>query len=215
VLRHALAPVFPRAARGLGLPRALPAAGVALTFDDGPHPEGTPAILDLLARAGAHATFFLVGEQVQRRPALAAEILAAGHVVGLHGYRHRLQLRQSQAQVQTDLALGAAALEDATGAPIAWHRPPYGIYSATGLGAVRAAGWRPLLWSRWGKDWRRATTPARIAARATRSLSAGDVILLHDADFYSAHNSHRRTADALPLILAQLTRRKLDTVLPV
>jgi peptidoglycan/xylan/chitin deacetylase (PgdA/CDA1 family) len=215
VLRHALAPVFPRAASGLGLPRALPGAGVALTFDDGPHPEGTPAILDLLARAGAHATFFLVGEQVQRRPALAAEILAAGHIVGLHGYRHRLQLRQSRAQVQTDLALGAAALEDATGAAIAWHRPPYGIYSATGLGAVRAAGWRPLLWSRWGKDWRRATTPARIAARATRSLSAGDVILLHDADFYSAHNSHRRTADALPLILAQLTRRKLDTVLPV
>jgi peptidoglycan/xylan/chitin deacetylase (PgdA/CDA1 family) len=215
VLRHALAPVFPPAASGLGLPRALPAAGVALTFDDGPHPEGTPAILDLLARAGARATFFLVGEQVQRRPALAAEILAAGHVVGLHGYRHRLQLRQSRAQVQRDLALGAAALEDATGAAIAWHRPPYGIYSAPGLGAVRAAGWRPLLWSRWGKDWRRATTPARIAARATKSLSAGDVILLHDADFYSAHNSHRRTTDALPLILAQLTRRKLDTVLPV
>jgi peptidoglycan/xylan/chitin deacetylase (PgdA/CDA1 family) len=215
VLRHALAPVFPRAAIGLGLTRALPGAGVALTFDDGPHPEGTPAILELLARAGARATFFLVGEQVQRRPALAAEILAAGHVVGLHGYRHRLQLRQSRAQVQTDLALGAAALQDATGAAIAWHRPPYGIYSATGLSAVRAAGWRPLLWSRWGKDWRRATTPARIAARATRSVSAGDVILLHDADFYSAHNSHRRTADALPLILAQLARRKLDTVLPV
>jgi peptidoglycan-N-acetylglucosamine deacetylase len=215
VLRHVLAPVFPPAAAGLDLPRALPAAGVALTFDDGPHPEGTPAILECLARAGAHAAFFLVGEQVQRQPALAAEILAAGHVVGLHGYRHRLQLRLSRAQVQTDLALGAAALEDATGAAISWHRPPYGIYSPAGLGAVRAAGWRPLLWSRWGKDWRRSTTPAAIAARATRSLSAGDVILLHDADFYSAHNSHRRTTDALPLILAQLTRRKLDTVLPV
>ena len=215
MLRHALAPVLPRAAGGLGLPRVLPAAGVALTFDDGPHPEGTPAVLELLARADARATFFLVGEQVRRRPQLAAEILAAGHIVALHGDQHRLQLRLTPAQVQADLARGAATLEDATGAAIVWHRPPYGIYSPAGLGAVRAAGWRPLLWSRWGKDWRRSTTPRRIATRATRSLSAGDVILLHDADFYSAHNSHRRTAEALPLILTQLSSRKLDTVLPV
>lgn len=207
--------MLPRAAGGLGLPRVLPAAGVALTFDDGPHPEGTPAVLELLARADARATFFLVGEQVRRRPGLAAEILAAGHIVALHGDQHRLQLRLTPAQVQADLARGAATLEDATGAAIVWHRPPYGIYSPAGLGAVRAAGWRPLLWSRWGKDWRRSTTPRRIATRATRSLSAGDVILLHDADFYSAHNSHRRTAEALPLILTQLSSRKLDTVLPV
>jgi peptidoglycan/xylan/chitin deacetylase (PgdA/CDA1 family) len=215
VLAHVLAPVLPRAAGGLGLPRVLPAAGVALTFDDGPHPEGTPAVLELLARADARASFFLVGEQVRRRPRLAAEILAAGHIVALHGDQHRLQLRLTPAQVQADLARGAATLEDATGAAIVWHRPPYGIYSPAGLGAVRAAGWRPLLWSRWGKDWRRSTTPRRIATRATRSLSAGDVILLHDADFYSAHNSHRRTAEALPLILTQLSSRKLDTVLPV
>ena len=207
--------MLPRAAGGLGLPRVLPAAGVALTFDDGPHPEGTPAVLELLARADTRATFFLVGEQVRRRPRLAAEILAAGHIVALHGDQHRLQLRLTPAQVQADLARGAATLEDATGAAIVWHRPPYGIYSPAGLGAVRAAGWRPLLWSRWGKDWRRSTTPRRIATRATRSLSAGDVILLHDADFYSAHNSHRRTAEALPLILTQLSSRKLDTVLPV
>ena len=207
--------MLPRAAGGLGLPRVLPAAGVALTFDDGPHPEGTPAVLELLARADARATFFLVGEQVRRRPGLAAEILAAGHIVALHGDQHRLQLRLTPSQVQADLARGAATLEDATGAAIVWHRPPYGIYSPAGLGAVRAAGWRPLLWSRWGKDWRRSTTPRRIATRATRSLSAGDVILLHDADFYSAHNSHRRTAEALPLILTQLSSRKLDTVLPV
>ena len=74
---------------------AAPAPGVALTFDDGPHPEGTPAMLEVLARAGARATFFVVGEQVQRRPALLAEIAAAGHAVALHGYRHRLQLRLS------------------------------------------------------------------------------------------------------------------------
>jgi peptidoglycan/xylan/chitin deacetylase (PgdA/CDA1 family) len=217
VLRHALAPVNLPAARSLAVPRALPgAAGVALTFDDGPHPEGTPAVLALLEEAGARATFFLVGEQVERRPELAARIVAAGHLVGLHAHRHRLQLRLTPSQVARDLARGAAVIEDAVGqGPPRWHRPPYGIYSPAGLDAARRRGLTPLLWSRWGKDWRRFTTPERIAARATRALLPGDVILLHDADFYSARGSHRRTAAALERILSELNRRKLDTVLPV
>jgi peptidoglycan/xylan/chitin deacetylase (PgdA/CDA1 family) len=216
VIRYGLAPVVPSAARGLGLQRTVPASdGVALTFDDGPHPEGTPAVLELLARAGARAMFFLVGEQVERRPGLAGEIAAAGHVVALHGYRHRLQLRLSAAEVESDLARGAAAIREATGTTPDWHRPPYGIYSPGGLSAARAAGLRPLLWSRWGKDWRKFTTPDRIARRATGGVSAGDVILLHDADFYSARDSHRRTIAALSLILAELRRCRLGTVLPV
>jgi peptidoglycan/xylan/chitin deacetylase (PgdA/CDA1 family) len=217
VLRHALAPVNLSAARSLAVLRGLPgAAGVALTFDDGPHPEGTPAVLSLLEEAGARATFFLVGEQVERRPQLAARIVTAGHLVGLHGYRHRLQLRMSASQVAADLARGIAVIEDAVGeGRLRWHRPPYGIYSPAGLDAARGQGLTPLLWSRWGKDWRKFTTPERIAARATRSLLPGDVILLHDADFYSARGSYRRTAAALARILSELNRRKLDTVLPV
>ena len=216
MISHVLAPVNRDAASVLALPRTLPGSGgVALTFDDGPHPEGTPAILDVLARAGAQATFFVVGEQVERRPELVARIARAGHRVALHGYRHRLQIRLSPAQVREDLARGVAALEDATGNGPTWHRPPYGIYSPAGLRAVRTGGLRPLLWSRWGKDWRRRTTPPRIAARVLRGLLPGDVILLHDADFYSARGSHERTSEALSLIVGELGRRKLDTVLPI
>jgi peptidoglycan/xylan/chitin deacetylase (PgdA/CDA1 family) len=188
---------------------------VALTFDDGPHPEGTPAILDGLARAGARATFFVVGEQVRRRPALLAEIEAAGHLVALHGYRHRLQLRLRARDLEDDLIRGIAAIEDALGHGPVWHRPPYGIYSPGGLRGARAMGLRPLLWSRWGKDWRKFTTPNRIAARIVPGVLPGDVILLHDADFYSARGSHRRTAAALALIATDLRRRKIGTVLPV
>ena len=89
------APLVPRIAERLGIPCRLASAnGVALTFDDGPHPEGTPAALEALATAGATATFFLVGEQVARWPGVAAEIAAAGHEVGIHGYIHRLLLRR-------------------------------------------------------------------------------------------------------------------------
>ncbi len=198
------------------LPRRLAeVSGVALTFDDGPHPVGTPLVLDVLAREAAVATFFLVGEQVRARPALAAEIVAAGHGIALHCDRHRWQVRLRDSTVADDLARGRTAIAEATGVMPMVHRPPYGCYSGGGLAAVRAAGLQPLLWSRWGKDWRRFTTPGRIARRAVRDVRAGDVILLHDADFYSARDSHQRTAQALPAIISELRRRGLGTVLAV
>jgi peptidoglycan/xylan/chitin deacetylase (PgdA/CDA1 family) len=217
VIRHVLAPVVPAFAGSLGLQRRLApgADGVAITFDDGPHPEGTPAVLELLARAGAYATFFLIGEQVSARPELAAEIVAAGHQIALHGYRHRLQLRLGPGVVEDDLRRGSDAIAQATGIAPSWHRPPYGIYSPAGLRFARSSGLKPLLWSQWGKDWRRFTSPQRIYARVSDGLASGDVILLHDADFYSAEGSHRRTTAALRLILAELNRRKIGTVLPV
>jgi peptidoglycan/xylan/chitin deacetylase (PgdA/CDA1 family) len=216
MLRHALAPVVPRAAEQLAIPRTLPrqAGGVALTFDDGPHPEGTPAVLDLLARAGYRATFFLIGEQVERRPELAGEIASQGHLVALHGYRHRLQSRLRADEVRRDLDRGLYTIEAATGARPGLHRPPYGVYSPAGLRLTAEFGLKPLLWSRWGKDWRRFTTPRRIANRATRNLRPADVILLHDADFYSARDSHRRTVQALRLIIVELERLEIGTVLP-
>lgn len=210
-----LAPISDVAAARIAVARRLTLPGVALTFDDGPHPEGTPAVLEVLGAAGCRATFFLVGEQVRRRPQLAARILAEGHRVELHADLHRFQPRLRPRVVQEDIRRGRATVEDATGRRVEWHRPPYGTYSPAGLRAARAEGLRPLLWSRWGRDWRRLTTPARIAARATREIGSGDVILLHDADFYSATGSHRRTVRALPWILGELKRRGLDTVLPV
>jgi peptidoglycan/xylan/chitin deacetylase (PgdA/CDA1 family) len=198
------------------LPRRLPgAAGVVLSFDDGPHPEGTPMVLERLAAAGAQAAFFVVGEQVRRRPELLREIAAAGHLVAVHADRHHLQFRLTASQLREDLDRATAAVEDTLGRAVVWHRPPYGVYSPAGLSLVRARGLRPLLWSRWGKDWRKFTTPERIAGRATRAVLAGDVILLHDADFYSARDSHRRTAAALERILTELERRRIATVLPV
>ena len=209
----AAAPHAPALAAALRIARRVDGApGVALTFDDGPHPDGTPAVLAGLERAGARATFFLVGEQVRRHPSLAREIVAAGHAVALHGDRHRCQLRLTPGMLDDDLARVAATVADATGRAPALYRPPYGVFSAAGLALVRRRGWRDLLWSRWGCDWRARTTAQAIARRATRELSAGDVVLLHDADTYSAEGSWRRTAQALPAVLEAVQRAGLRTV---
>ena len=195
-------PLAPGIAERAGIPCRLESdAGIALTFDDGPHPEGTPATLEALAAAGATATFFLVGEQVERWPGVAAEIAAAGHEIALHGYRHTLLLRRRVSSLAADFDRAFAVIADATGREPALYRPPYGVFSSGALGLVRRRGWKPLLWSTWGRDWGAHETPELIARRATRNLRGGDVVLLHDADHYSAPDSWRRTVAALPLIL--------------
>jgi peptidoglycan-N-acetylglucosamine deacetylase len=208
----ALAPVVPAVGRRLPVVlREEGAEGVFLTFDDGPHPQGTPAVLEILREAGQTATFFLAGEQVAARPTLAAEIAAAGHRVELHCHRHRNQLRLTPKALLDDAERGRAAIEGATGQAIADYRPPYGIFSGAGLAAIRSRGWRPVLWSQWGRDWMRRATAASITDKATEGIRPGDIVLLHDADFYSARNSWERTASALPRILDELATRGLKS----
>jgi peptidoglycan/xylan/chitin deacetylase (PgdA/CDA1 family) len=209
----ALAPLVPSLCRSLRIPRTLPGGGpaVALTFDDGPHPRGTPAVLEALAAAGARATFFLVGEQVRRSPALAQEIVTAGHTVALHGDTHRLQLSLTPRALADDLDRGHATIAEVTGVAPRHYRPPFGIFSPAGLAIVRRRGWAPLLWSRWGHDWRLHRTPGQIAAELTERLAPRDVLLLHDADDYSQPGCWQRTVAALPAVLAEIERRGLET----
>lgn len=224
MIRYLLASHVPSFARSLGIPRTLPELAaaapfvaskprtVAITFDDGPHPDGTPRMLEILAEHEARATFFLAGEQVVKRPELARRILEQGHAIGLHGYRHRPHPSLSAAAIADDFERATAAIQDATGIVPRLHRPPYGIYSPASLRLARERGLQPLMWSRWGRDWRKFTTAALIAARAVGDVQAGDVILLHDADFYSSVRSHQRTAAALPAILTTLKSAELGTV---
>ncbi len=196
--------------------RTLDGRGYGLTFDDGPHREGTPAVLEALAARGVRATFFLVGEQVARNPGLAAEIVAAGHGVGLHCDRHRNQLRLGPRAVREDIMRGAARIEETTGRPIERYRPPYGIFNAAALALVRSSGWRPLLWTHWGRDWEARATPESIFQRLVGGeVAEGSVLLLHDADDYAAEGSWRRTAAALPRVLAELEARGLTPTLEV
>ena len=171
-------------------------------------------MLEILAAAGVRATFFLVGEQVQRNPGLAAEIVAAGHGIGLHCHRHRNLLRLAPWQAREDITRAQAIIEDASGRATTLYRPPYGALSGAALAIARHRGWRTLLWSHWGRDWEARATAQSIAARICDGAGPGSVLLLHDADDYSSPSSWRRTAAALPLALETLRQRGLPAVMP-
>lgn len=205
--------VWPALRGPLGIEdRTQSGRGYALTFDDGPHPEGTPAVLEILAEAKAKATFFLVGEQLRRNPSLGAEIVAAGHQIGLHCDRHRNLLRLTPWQLREDIARAQATIEQTTGRSPQLYRPPYGVLNGAALLHARNRGWRTVLWSHWGRDWEAQATPTSIVELLTRGVGEGAVLLLHDADDYSAQGSWRATAAALPLVLERMNSLELQQV---
>lgn len=200
VAAHALptpAAHAPWLAHALGIQTTLVLPGPHLTFDDGPHPQATPRVLELLRERDVKATFFLVGEQVRRTGGLRDEIEAAGHAVALHGDTHRPMWRLAPRALRADLDRG----EEAVRPTADLHRAPYGAYSLLALYEVMKRGFNPLLWSRWGKDWRAQATPEQIARDVTRDLGEHDVLLLHDADDYADPGSWRATVAALPAVL--------------
>jgi peptidoglycan/xylan/chitin deacetylase (PgdA/CDA1 family) len=129
-----------------GLERADAAEGVVLTFDDGPDEDATPAVLDALDAAGARATFFLVGEQIESHPALARELADRGHDLQLHGYGHVAHDRLTPEAARRDLERGAGALREATGRQPRFYRPPYGRFSRGSYEACRALGLEAVYW---------------------------------------------------------------------
>jgi len=173
------------------------AGHVALTFDDGPDPASTPAILDELDRLGWRATFFLLGPMVRRTPSLAAELAARGHEIGVHGDEHRSHLHRTPAAIRADVARARDSIAEATGAESVWFRPPYGALSVGSLTAAHQLGLRPVLWTTWGRDWRAEATGATVVADVAQGLRPGATVLLHDSDCTSAPESWRSTLAAL------------------
>ncbi len=179
---------------GVGRPGSF-----GLTFDDGPHPLGTPAVLDALGELGWKATFFMLGSQVAAHPDVAQRVAAAGHEIAVHGYGHRNHLARTPRAVARDVRKAADLIGAVTCTRPAWYRPPYGVLSAGTLVAARSCGLTPVLWTAWGCDWVR-TTPPDVARMVIRDLRDGGTVLLHDSDCTSVPGSWRSTVAALPLL---------------
>jgi peptidoglycan/xylan/chitin deacetylase (PgdA/CDA1 family) len=181
----------------------------AITFDDGPDPASTPAFLEALDALGWKATFFMLGSMVDASPGLAAEVVAAGHEVGVHAYEHTSMLRRSGRSARVEITRTRDRLADVTGAEPVWFRPPYGIVSGGALRAARELGLRTELWTAWGRDWRPVATPETVVADLRKGRLAGGTVLLHDSDCTSAPGSWRSALGALPRLADELAAQGL------
>lgn len=195
------------------LPAAAAARGeIAITIDDGPDAEVTPAVLELLARRGVRATFFCIGERAQRHAALCGEILRAGHAVENHSQHHRHNFSLlGPCALRREIEAAQRSLHAITGRMPRLFRAPAGLRNPfldpvlTGLELELAS------WTRRGFDTR-SRDAAAVGARLTRGLAAGDILLLHDG--HAARDSDGRpvVVDALAQLLVAVERAGLRPV---
>jgi len=160
------------------LPAAQPA--VALTFDDGPDPVHTPAVLDLLASHGIKATFFLIGEKVQQHPELVRRMAAEGHAIGGHTWSHQEIVSLPQAELASQLTRCRDAIREASGVDTVLFRPPRGRVNLPSIHRVCRMGYCLVHWSKTYSDYQRDGV-SRLVGRFRRDRPvARDIVLLHD-----------------------------------
>jgi peptidoglycan-N-acetylglucosamine deacetylase len=187
---------------------------VALTFDDGPDPESTPQFLHALDALGWRATFFMLGDMTRRDPGLARAVAERGHEIAVHGDVHGNMLRRSPGHTRDDIRRAFDTVATATEVAPRWFRPPFGISSYASLRAARRLGMTTVLWTTWGRDWRREATPDTVVTDVTRRYLDGGTVLLHDSDCTSYPGSWRSALGALPRLADEFAVRGL-TVGPV
>lgn len=191
--------------------RRLPESNgrVSLTFDDGPDPQFTPQLLELLAIAGVPATFFVIADNAVRYPDIVSRMVRDGHSVASHGWSHRHPWLQSPSSARRQVVAANRALSSQLGGAPRWFRPPYGRMRTSMTRAAADAGQRVVLWSRSAVDWGPWTTPRRVMQRL-RAVEDGDIVLMHDGR--NRHNRPEVTLEVLPELLALLADRKLCPV---
>lgn len=195
------------------LPAAAAERGeVALTIDDGPEPSVTPAVLDLLDRYAARASFFCIGERAAAHPALIAEIVRRGHTVEnhSHGHRHHFSLF-GPARIRRDLEQAQRVIAGLAGSAPHFFRAPAGLRNPFLEPVLAHLGLHLASWTRRGFDTREGD-PDKVLTRLTRDLAAGDILLLHDGHGARSPNGRPVILDVLPVLLDSLRAAGLHSV---
>lgn len=172
---------------------------IAMTFDDGPHPQNTPRLLDMLRARNIKATFYVIGQSVNLYPGVVRRTVAEGHEIGNHSNTHRQLSKLSDAEVRADLGRCEAAVVNAAGIKPPTLRPPYGALLQRQREWIHQEfGYPTILWSVDPFDWKRPGASV-ITSRILAGASAGGIVLSHDL--------HSQTVDAMPATLDGLLRR--------
>jgi peptidoglycan/xylan/chitin deacetylase (PgdA/CDA1 family) len=175
---------------------------LALTYDDGPNDPYTWRMIEVLERHGVKATFFLIGQYVQRKPEIAHALVAAGHAIGSHTWSHPNLIFEQVTELRRQLVQTRQAILDATGVETKIFRPPFGGRRPATLRTVRAFGLQTVMWNVTCYDWK-AKSAEEIAAHAERQIHGGDVILLHDGSHVRMGADRSRSVEASDRILSR------------
>ena len=175
-----------------------------LTFDDGPHPLATPAVLRILHDRNLRATFFLVGNEAAAHAGLVREIVAEGHQIGNHSLSHTRLIFRPKDVVQSEIHRSSEILKSIAGRTIPFFRPPFGLFNRTVLKSVRMLGMRCILWNIDSRDFKTQSSSA-LVARVMKKSTAGSILLFHDNDLTA-----QTVSSHLPFVLDTLLEKKFS-----
>ncbi len=174
----------------------VPDSTIAITFDDGPHPQLTPKLLDILKERNIHATFYVIGKNVEAYPEIVKRMVAEGHEVGNHTWNHPSLTKLSASKVESEMNDTTRAIEAAIGSKPKTMRPPYGATNATlNKRHDEEFGMKVILWSVDPMDWKYRNA-ARVSSQIIENTKPGAIVLAHDI--------HASTVDAMPKTLDAL-----------
>jgi peptidoglycan-N-acetylglucosamine deacetylase len=184
--------------------RVMGSKVIALTFDDGPWPSSTAAVVSALAKNNARATFFMLGSQVGGRAKLAKSVVSHGNAVGVHSWNHAIMTRRSAATNAQDLKRCKKAVLAATGIKAHWFRPPYGATNRALKKTAASLGLKQVIWNVDTLDWK-YRTKSSVVSRALARAKNGRVILMHDGG-----GPRAATVAAVPTIIRKLRAKGFD-----
>lgn len=184
---------------------------VALTFDDGPNEPYTSEILDVLKKANVHATFFVLGKNVERYPDTVKRMFQEGHVVGNHSYSHPDMILETDAQVRHQIQEAEQAIEKVTTQKPILFRPPYGLDDPLTFLQTEKLCYDVIKWSVSAEDWRRPGVN-QIVDRVTRNTHNGAIILMHDGDKLRHGSDRSQTVAALAILIPALRQQGYELV---
>lgn len=191
---------------------ACDAQQIAITIDDGPNPQVTPAVLDILDEADARATFFCIGKAVEAHPKLAQEIVRRGHTIENHSYAHRHHFSvMGPSQLRSEISRAQNVISQVTGRSPIYFRAPAGLRSPLLDPVLQSLDLKLVSWTRRGFDTV-SSDPDQILKKLQKNFSAGDILLLHDGNCSADANGKPVVLDVLPQLLASAKARGLHTV---